>query len=273
MTQTLHEMESVLNMNNKAALLIERSEYGSASRMLIQALTIMKSHIDGIGYIHGHNNKVYESVEQFEVEHRSSVTDQNHDEIVEENISLTTSIVAPQAPQHGPLDEGFREFIYRHPIQTDSEIANQVKNGVYVTLSVIMVFNLGLTYHLIALSSEDNLDLTSLENIDDPCNDRQRHYVRYLKSALRLYELGFQMQLKDCVTLDITYAMAVLNNCASIYATLNRKQQAEKFYQHLLSSLLFMIDKGEADKIHEFDGFLFNASRLILPKNVVATAA
>jgi hypothetical protein len=117
------------------------------------------------------------------------------------------------------------DFIYRHPIRANNLPADE---GDYI-ISVIVCFNMALCHHLFAIEG-------------GPGDD-----VNRLKSALKLYELGFCMPM-------------------------NRKIKAQKFSQHMLSFLMMMIENGEAETVDELDGFLWNASRLILKENVAQAA-
>ena len=102
----------------------------------------------------------------------------------------------------------------------------------------------------------------------------QKHSIKRLRGALKLYELGFHMHSRAGVDgMKMNFALALINNCANIYETLGSISKAQRFYKHLLSSLMMMIDGGEAEKVDELDGYLQNASRLILGADVVAAAA
>lgn len=287
-------MQSITCMNNNAALLIEQKKYNVALEILAEALGNVQHEVDCLAdplehvVEHaGHHNPqeqvgntranayVYSFLDSQRVQERREAAmqcdplDQHH-----------ASCSAAQQSCMRLLDqeeERAQDFVYRHPIHANPDLANDTENGVYI-LSVIIVFNLGLTHHLMALD-DSPMQRTGKQQkeVDDDGEDtsqkHRRRYLRHLKSALRLYELGFHMQMKGCVSMDMTYAMAMVNNCACIYEALNKKRRAIKFYQHLLSSLLFLVENGEAENIDELDGFLSNASRLILRKNVVAAAA
>jgi hypothetical protein len=70
----------------------------------------------------------------------------------------------------------------------------------------------------------------------------------------------------------MNYALALINNCANIYELLGKSDRAQKFYSHMLSSLMMMVDGGEADKVDQLDGYLKNASRLILTDEAAPAA-
>jgi hypothetical protein len=122
------------------------------------------------------------------------------------------------------------DFIYRHPIRANNLPADE---GDYNIMSVIVCFNMALCHHLFAIEGGPG-DCVSL-----------------LKSALKLYELGYSMQMK--CHMDITFGLAMVNNCAQIYKAMDRKSKAQKFSQHMLSFLMMMIENGEAETVDELE--------------------
>jgi tetratricopeptide (TPR) repeat protein len=146
------------------------------------------------------------------------------------------------------------EFVYRSPIlfsQEDIDEQEYDEPGIHCEI----LFNMALTYHLWAL--------------DDSLVSSKKQYR--LKKALKLYEYSFSMQT-GLGFMSITTLLALVNNCASIYKLLEKTERAEKFYNHMLSTLMAMIEIGEASEVDELDGFLHNACRIIL-QDVAAPAA
>jgi tetratricopeptide (TPR) repeat protein len=148
------------------------------------------------------------------------------------------------------------EFVYRSPIlfsQEDIDEQEYDEPGIHCEI----LFNMALTYHLWAL--------------DDSSVSSKKQYR--LKKALKLYEYSFSMQMQTGLGfMSITTLLALVNNCASIYKLLEKTERAEKFYNHMLSTLMAMIEIGEASEVDELDGFLHNACRIIL-QDVAAPAA
>ena len=141
------------------------------------------------------------------------------------------------------------DFIYRHPIRANNLPADE---GDYNIMSVIVCFNMALCHHLFAIEGGPG------------------DYVSLLNSALKLYELAFCMQM-NC-HMDITFGLAMVNNCAQIYKAMNQKSKAQQFSQRMLSFLMMLIVNGEIETVDELGGFLRNASRLILKENVAQAA-
>ena len=223
-------MNVAMEINNRAARLIECDRFSEALNLLGSALELVKNQIDS-------------ESQTTTVQDANSGAGPSHDETCRKE---TIKRRVLQLKKLGCGDD----FLYDKPIYVKNIPVNH-----FDYISVILIFNMALCNHLSVLETDD-------------CVTKE---VR-LQSALKLYELGFQMHMKGDLYLDMTYALAMINNCALIYKVLNRQRRAQKFLTHMLSSLMIMIECGEASSLDELDGFLKNASRIIL-KEAVAPAA
>lgn len=226
-------MHSVIDENNEAARMIESGEFKVALDILCKALATVQNEL---------NCK--------KPDDSRKPIDTSDDESPVYSCRAARAMNQAQSKAVKELEERDEDFIYKHPIRA---INLPVEDQEY-TLSVILVFNMALAHHLKAIESE------------------QDDYKNRLQGALKLYELGFCMQMKGDVQMDMTYALAMVNNCAHIYKAMNRHQKAQNFFRHMLSSLMMMIENGEAEAVDELGGFLWNASRLILKKTVASAA-
>jgi hypothetical protein len=155
-------------------------------------------------------------------------------------------------------DSSDASFVYRTPLRVTEEELSQPNVDSELAMSSHLIFNIALSHHLIAL--------------DDEYNDSIRCTKR-LKGALKLYELGFHMHSKKGADgMSMNYALALINNCANIYEAIGSSARAQKFYNHMLSSLMMVIDGGEASNVDQLDGYLRNASRLILADEAAPAA-
>ena len=210
-------MESVINLNNTAALLIENGRYKAAMMTLEVALCTLRSSMHGNGE--------------------------------------TVALISPsshhsQTPKSDDFDYD-RDFIYRSPMRAEDVDRDEIDE---LTLSVLVVFNMGLANQLRAVEGG-------------------KVRVQRLKKALKLYELSFCMQMKGDGQLNITQILALVNNCGQIYKQLNLQHKAKKFFQHMLSTIMTIVEVGEANNLDQIDGFLGTASQLILLDPAVAPAA
>lgn len=167
--------------------------------------------------------------------------------------------------QESPAYEGKRKtdfYIYEHPIYVDqSTIGNLTEDGTH-QLSSVLVFNLALAHHLGAIASTP------------PNNKEMDETVIQAKTSLRLYELAFQMQLRNEVPLDMTYTLAILNNSAVLQqGAAMGSSDIRTSFRRLTRAFMLLVVNGGAEVIHELDGFLWNISKAVLSTNVLAPAA
>ena len=62
--------------------------------------------------------------------------------------------------------------------------------------------------------------------------------------------------------LDVTHTLALLNNSGHIHRELGHDHDARRCFQHLLSSLMVVVDSGDvATLVDQMDGFFSSATR------------
>jgi hypothetical protein len=259
-------MNKIIDKNNQGAALLEIGHYKNALTVLNSGLIQLQSYIENGGQ---------ESDDAFE---HAIISDEQGDPDNLEEDSPATRLDARRtfekayseriARRQGESDSFgedetynaaaglYQDFVYRHPIFITSESDCNCENE--AALIVILVFNIALSHHLIALDLADD--------------DAKRPLI--LKRAVRLYKLGYSMQMEESnVRLSLTYNMATVNNWAQISKELNNKPQSKRLFKHLLRSLMIIIDSGATDEIDEMDGFMGNASKMILRDCSFAAAA
>jgi hypothetical protein len=228
-------MQSIIEMNNRAALLMENGLYKEAIEVLDNTLMTKQDILRNDG--------------QEALEHTSSAKDLHlfQDSIGQSPRKPLTTVVN--------FESNDEDFIYRSPIRA-TELPEEDGDEDFdeFTVSVVIIFNMALSHHLRAIQG------------------RKVNQTR-LRKALKLYELSFFMQMKGEGQLSTTQALALVNNCGQIYKQLDRQRKANKFFQLMLSTLMAMIEGGEAEEVDELEGFMWNASRIILMDPALAPAA
>lgn len=122
-----------------------------------------------------------------------------------------------------------------------------------VISSVVIIFNLALCHQLAAE------------------RDATRR-MKYLKKAAKLYDLAHSLyHEKNSFDESAFFLVASVNNLGLVYQELHETRTAEKCFQHLLSTLMFLVDCG-AGNISEFDSFFRNATHLTAQNNTAAAA-
>ena len=236
-------MDSILAMNNQACLLLENGAYEASLAIFRDALALTQEILQEDG-----NSEMDASFRSTD----SEVMLQRH--------TALAKVQSPRKPLHVAFDDECdvnTVFVYRSPIHISLQELDEREMDEF-DLNCIMLFNMALASHVWALDEEEKC----------------RHPIaceRRLKKALKYYEMAFTLQV-DLGSMNITNILALVNNCSAIYRLLERTQRAEKFCNHMLSTLMAMIEIGEAKEVEQLEGFLHNASRLIL-QDVAAAAA
>jgi hypothetical protein len=160
--------------------------------------------------------------------------------------------------QHQPVssascDEG---FIYRNPIRVIPD-ASEHGHRMGMTLPMIVIFNLALAQHLKAIQEKETT----------------KHR---LQNVMQLYEMAYRWQLEEhgaSLLASLRFTMVISNNLGEIHRAVNNHTKHEMCLQHLLSTMMFAVDSlHENDHSLDLDGFLRNASRLILQAHCAGAA-
>jgi hypothetical protein len=120
-------------------------------------------------------------------------------------------------------------------------------------VSAVLIFNLALAYQLAAAKTTTGND-------------------RYLKKAAKLYGLANRMSHEEQLESSTLFSMTCINNMGLVYQDLRDIVAAQKCFEHLLSTLMFLVDCGEADVVPDMDGFLMNTSHLVVAQASAAAA-
>jgi hypothetical protein len=125
----------------------------------------------------------------------------------------------------------------------------------FLELSLYVVYNLALAYHLRALSH------------------RRRKKPSSWRRVLRLYELAHSIQARDAIGLTPTFSLALWNNLAQAYLEAEKEDKANVCWTNMLANFVCMIDHGCNREVDCIDDFLLNMSHLLCAQAPVADAA
>ena len=155
-----------------------------------------------------------------------------------------------QQQQQSCLDQ---RYIFSDPIEIPSEATKAAPTqSLCSKLSMVVMYNLALSFHLCALAQG--------------CTAR-------LTRARTLYELAFQMHLEESCEVTLLYSLALMNNLGLVYRLLNDSERSNQCFQHLLATMMFLLESEEAHKIKQWDGLMSNVLGLIFTDHAVAAAA
>jgi tetratricopeptide (TPR) repeat protein len=147
------------------------------------------------------------------------------------------------------VDESSEHFMYRQAIHVPVEIDCSFRASALI--STMIIFNLALAHQLLAATHDKKEQL--------------------LSKAAKLYEYGFNLQRAEDFESNVLFTLATVNNLGLIHQQLNASDQAKNCFEHLLSSMMYLIDCGEGHGF-EFDGFLRNVSAMISQPSSAAAA-
>jgi hypothetical protein len=144
--------------------------------------------------------------------------------------------------------------IFRDPIFITSPLSEAIQKD-YDTLSYVILYNLALAHHLRAMQELD-----------------PRSLLFRLQKALTLYEHAHQVLINQEIEVTLTHTMAITSNLGHIQHVLGNESKASMCFQQLLSTILYVVDCGEGQKLQSLDGFFCNVMNLVT-KETLAPAA
>jgi tetratricopeptide (TPR) repeat protein len=142
-------------------------------------------------------------------------------------------------------------FMYKRPIYIHGQKTMAFNYKASVLTSVVVLFNLSLAFQLFGTKDAN---------------------ARHLKKAAKLYELTFKMTREEDFESMILFSLACTNNVALVYHELKEMSTSLKYFESLLSTLMFLVECGKQNA-HELDGFFRNTFFLIVSKTSAAAVA
>lgn len=168
----------------------------------------------------------------------------SHDDIMSDDNDSSDDQSGPFEPQFGKCEKIMPTAndisIFLNPIKIPMKLP---KRKLRSTLSLIAVFNLAICNHKDAIL-------------------RQMDRIK-LRKALQLYELAYAIQMQEGIDMTLTPTMIIMSNVGHIHKILGNNDNAMQCFQHLLSTLMFLVEAGERDMVWEFDGFFENILRTV----------
>jgi hypothetical protein len=231
-------MADLFKLNNSAVFQMEKETYDEAITTLTRALKRVKMVISGDAML-------------------AETPDEEDNTTVDERPSNTSTLdfdflSYSGKPSFLPTRVGtiFQDAIY---------VANPFPQPLlqtYEQLSYVVLYNLALAHHLRAMEE----DCKRLRNAR-------------LQQALCLYEHAHQILLNQEIEVSALHNMAIASNLGHIHRFLGDESRAQLCFQHLLSTLLYIVDCGAGDKLKSLDGFFCNVMPLIVGMASSAPAA
>jgi hypothetical protein len=250
---------------NQTNLKIVNGEYDEAIISLTNSLKNLKLFMSGAATIDVpiglHNGEDSDRSGQCDSSSSSSVSFE-YDFFSFPNVSsfLKTSdfIYSGDASTTFATQEQYQLIVFRDPIK--ALFFKPLNVQVCEQLAYVILYNLALSHHLKSLESGTSSSITP--------NIRRA----YLRKALSLYEHSQLIQMERAITIgvDVVHSMALVNSLGHIYHELGYPQKAKICRQYLLSTMMYIIHRGELDILgNSVEGFF----DMILAKATTAPAA
>mmetsp|Transcript_64740 Transcript_64740/g.90053 ORF Transcript_64740/g.90053 Transcript_64740/m.90053 type:complete len:232 (+) Transcript_64740:52-747(+) len=136
------------------------------------------------------------------------------------------------------------KYLYQQAVSIPLDIGSSYRASVMV--STMVTFNLALANQLASM------------------NQTGEDSKLMLHKAAKLYELAFSMQQEEEFDCNTLFTLATINNLGLVHSQLNDRTSANKCFEYLLSSLMYLTNaSGQKQPSREFDGFFRNASSSI----------
>lgn len=143
------------------------------------------------------------------------------------------------------IDEEMKEqFVYKRTILIPADMEMNYRESVLACCMII--FNLAIAYQL--------------------RGDRES-----LMRAMKLYELSFNLQRDQQFENNILFTLAIINNLGLVHRQLNDEHSAGKCFDHVLSTLMYLTDCGQASECI-LEGFFYNVTGAISEPSIAPAA-
>jgi tetratricopeptide (TPR) repeat protein len=140
-------------------------------------------------------------------------------------------------------------FVFLNPMKVP---LHKTPNFKIHHLTLISLFNLAICHHRYAIAH--NMDRESL------------------RRALKLYESTYTIQMTEGIDMTLSPTMIIMSNVGHIHKFLGNHESAHQCFQHLLSTLMFLVEAGERELVWEFEGFFENVMHTIYANPPAAAA-
>lgn len=231
-TMTSRSFEQSINHVNYAVGLIGTGKYSDAINELTLSLSSFKECM------------AQASIDEEGSEEECPPPRTSFDQCMKQSCSASSSTSMIVDADDDDEQDTQEEFLYKQAITIPHFENQSYCEGVLV--SCMIIFNLAVAYHLHGLSDQTNDD-----------NGRSS-----LARALRLYQLSFNLQREHEFDNNILFTLAIVNNLGLCHSQLHDEESSIKCFEHVLSTLMYLTDCGEASRSH-LNGFFVNVTKIM----------
>lgn len=229
-------LSHAIEQNNDAVQMMENGDHSSAISVLGVTLQICRRILDD-----AENHTRDESVNV--ASSSSSPGNLSLDQCMQHPNRLLGSMT-PRNRNYRDCMEG-DQYLHKQALRIPYPIASTPQNNIVV--GSVVTFNLALALQLFAIENRQ-------------VEEGDHGYYTTLRKAARLYRLGFHIQQVEDTGTNILFTMATINNLGLIQLQLNDHPNAQKCFQYVLSTLMYLTDSRSTSIQLELDGFFRNVS-------------
>lgn len=252
MSQDISQMEELRKLaetNNNAVSMLENGDFEHAISNFARALNLARTLMTRSRERSSEKRPAVISFDKcMERSRVERVNALKESEMITEQESYRTTCKQQQQQQHG-------SFMYKTAMKVQPCDLPSTREA-HVFMAVVLVFNAALAYQL----AGDQLHQENLSNII------------FVRKAIKLYRLAYNIYHEETIGASPYFCMAIVNNLGLLYQESQCVDKADKCFQHLLSTLMFLVDCHE--NMENFEGYFENTAHLFFDQNKrVAPAA
>ena len=165
-------------------------------------------------------------------------------------------------------------FVYPDPIEIPVDVVTEShpSKQFYLKAATIMLYNAALSFHFSAISEEFHTPQGKYDSQQYPDPIQYSENQVKLERAKLLYELAFQLHIDYDCGVSLLYSMALLNNLGLMYRHSHETHKSLACFGTLLSTMMHLLDIGQAQKTVYWDGFWSNLSPLAFRRDSASAA-
>ena len=272
-TTSSSTIDPIVRMNNLGCMYIRQGKYDHSARTLSSALTMLRTSIKNF----------QGNARRQEQDYQDLLADD--DDMFFQRVKLdsgrcNSSTAAAAAETPASQVEETHGYLYKRPIELkdidgDEHGGDDTNKLTRSHDSLVVMFNLALSYHLLAVEMVEHHDYYQHATVG---------YATYLKQALSFYELSNSIMECEQIETGFNFIMCLTNNVGHCHNVLGDQVRATQCFEYLLSIQAYLIyhnrccchGGGHGQQVGDEvidDGFIQNTSRFVVLKNHSAQAA
>eukprot|EP00934_Nitzschia_sp_Nitz4_P006480 Nitzschia sp. Nitz4//scaffold98_size77359//7031//7870//NITZ4_005534-RA/size77359-processed-gene-0.29-mRNA-1//-1//CDS//3329560715//6470//frame0 len=208
-------------MNDHATSLATQGTYNEAIQVYTKALTFVRQLLLGLNSMHPSNNCLngHELVQDHESSGKST--------LLREEASPPPAMVLGEFQQARTTAQN--PFVFSHFILSSEQHHTTVLADFLDTSSFTLIFNMALCHHLKTIEAS--------KFSPDGAEAARDDWL----TALKLYELAFEMQASESVEVSLVFILGLVNNMSHLHLQLKNQQQSMRCLSILLTSLMHYV--------------------------------